>query len=90
MMENIVIVEQQQFDLSNAIAQIQNFGKSVIVTDNGKPIIKMLAVEEKPKRKINYGFMNDDNFVIPDNFDRLYEDEIFALFSGECDENSAG
>lgn len=31
---------------------------------------------EQPKRQLNFGFMNGDNFVILDNFDRMFEGEI--------------
>lgn len=89
-MESVIMIEQHQADLASVVAQSRSLGREIAITHNGEVLAYISPKIEKPKRKINYGFMNDDNFVIPDNFDRLGEDEIFALFSGEHDENSAG
>lgn len=85
-MENIVIIEKQHFELADVIAKIQNFGQSVMIADNGKPIIKISAVAEHSKRQLNFGFMNEE-FDIPDDFDRMNEEEIYAMFAGEYGEN---
>lgn len=83
-MEQIVMIEQQQVDLSTLIAQVQNFGKSFVITQNGQPVAQISAIKEK--RQLNFGFMNEE-FEVPDDFDRMNEDEIYAMFAGEYGEN---
>lgn len=41
---------------------------------------------DTPKRKLNFGFMNE-KFDVPDDFDRMNEEEIYAVFVGEYGEN---
>lgn len=42
-------------------------------------MIKISAVEDTPKRQLNFGFMGE-TLDISDNFDRLNEDEISEMF----------
>lgn len=88
-MEQVITIQQDQANIWAIIEQVRNVGSSFVITDKDKPAIKISIAEELPKRKINYGFMNDENFKIPENFDRMNEDEICALFSGEYDEHTS-
>lgn len=41
---------------------------------------------DTPKRKLNFGFMYE-KFDVSDDFDRMNEEEIYAMFMGEYGEN---
>ena len=60
-------------------------GEPFIIAIAGKPMARVTAVaapETKAKRRL--GFMNGQ-ITIPEDFDRMYSDEIVALFEGEGD-----
>lgn len=86
-MEQVISVQQAQTNFLSIIEQVQNFGSSFIISEQGKPSIKIevadkTVTKDKPKR--NAGFLkNTNNTTAPKNFDRMNEDEIFKLFSGE-------
>jgi len=55
-------------------------GEPFAIAINGKPMVKVVPFREKePLPRV--GFMKG-KLRIPDNFDRLYEDEIAELFDG--------
>lgn len=91
-MEQIVIVEQTKADIMAIIEQVRAERKSVILTDVNKLPIKISVFENEPdskKGKRSGGFLvGTNNTSAPVDFDRINEDEIFALFSGEYDEYS--
>lgn len=81
----------QTFNIPDADAQfallveLASKGEAFIIAQGGKPVAKvvpLVAVDSPPKKKRQLGFMRGE-VVIPDNFDRLYEDEIAAMFYGE-------
>ncbi|MFW2176252.1 MULTISPECIES: hypothetical protein [unclassified Moraxella] len=77
--------------------------QNITITDNNGLAYNLTVSKKEPsKRKLNAGFMhtesrinrnagflnaNPANTAIPDDFDRMYEDEIYALFAGEYDES---
>lgn len=81
-MEQVIVIQQSQADLNAIIEQVRNLGSAFVLTDKDKPAVKIMLAEPK-KRQINYGFMQDKNFRVPDNFDRMNEDEIYQMFTGE-------
>lgn len=83
-MEQIIIIEQLQADLNAIVEQAKQIGAMVVITDDGKPQVKVF--DNAPKRKLNFGFMNEI-FDVPDDFDRMNEEEIYAMFAGEYGEN---
>lgn len=85
-MEQIVVIEQLQADLNAIVAQAKQIGAQVVVSDDGNPQIKMLSETAVKQRVLNFGFMNEV-FDVPDDFDRMNEDEIYAMFAGEYGEN---
>lgn len=93
-MEQMIIVEQAKVDLSAIIERVRDEKSPIILTDKGKSSIKICLVEneldDKKGKRLGGFLKNTDNTPAPDNFDRLNEDEIFALFSGEYDEYSRG
>ena len=89
-MEQMIVVEQAKVDLSAIIERVRDEKSPIILTDKGKSSIKICLVEneldDKKGKRLGGFLKNTDNTPAPDNFDRLNEDEIFALFSGEYDE----
>ena len=62
-------------------------GKCIVITKRGKPFAKLtaLGVPEK-KRQRRLGFMKDIKAIsIPDDFDRMAQDEICAMFGTELE-----
>lgn len=58
-------------------------GEPFIIAKAGRAMVKVVPINEPdvktPKR---LGFL-EGQFTVPDNFDRLYEDEIAAMFYGD-------
>jgi prevent-host-death family protein len=55
-------------------------GEPFIIAKAGRPMVKVTAIEEKPIEKRRLGFCADQNWVIPEDFDRWAEDEIAEMF----------
>lgn len=91
-MERILMIEQATADLSAIFEQIRNERNTVILTNAGKLPIKISLLDnelDNKKGKRLGGFLvESNNTSAPADFDRMNEDEIFALFSGEYDEYS--
>jgi len=56
-------------------------GEPFIIAKAGKPLVKVTAVDA-PAVPQRIGFMVGE-IEIPDDFDRMCEDEIVAMFEGE-------
>jgi prevent-host-death family protein len=56
-------------------------GEPFIIAKAGKPLVKVTALDA-PAAPRRLGFM-DGEIEIPDDFDRMGEAEIVALFDGE-------
>ena len=59
-------------------------GEPFIIAKAGKPMVKVTAVEqpvEKPPQRI--GFLKG-RFKVPDDFDRMFENEIESMFYGDA------
>ncbi|UNU73212.1 hypothetical protein LU293_09075 [Moraxella nasovis] len=83
-MEQVVIIEQLQQDLNVITEQLNKIGARIVI-ENDQPKITTLT-NKKLQRTLNFGFMNEE-FDVPDDFDRMNEDEIYAMFAGEYGEN---
>jgi prevent-host-death family protein len=58
-------------------------GEPFIIAKAGRPMVKVVPIEgDATKKPQRLGFL-EGQFTVPDNFDRLYEDEIAAMFYGE-------
>jgi prevent-host-death family protein len=58
-------------------------GETVIIAKAGKPIAKIVPLEQ-PKVDTSKRFGSlEGQFIIPDDFDRMMEDEIAEMFNGE-------
>lgn len=59
-------------------------GESFIIAKAGKPMVKVTAIDAPPQGKMRrLGFMAGQ-YEIPDDFDRMGEEEILKLFSGDA------
>jgi len=57
-------------------------GESFIIAKAGKPLVKVVALETPAPRAANrIGFMKG-RIKVPDDFDRMGEDDIVRLFEG--------
>jgi prevent-host-death family protein len=58
-------------------------GETVIIAKAGKPMAKLVPLEQpaaKARRRL--GFL-EGQIKVPDDFDRMMEDEIAEMFNGE-------
>lgn len=60
-------------------------GESFVIARSGKPLVKVVALDAPAKTR-RIGFMAGQ-FTVPDDFDRMFEAEIEAMFNGD---SSAG
>ena len=74
-----VNVHEAKTHLSRLIQEAVE-GESFIIARAGKPLVKVVALEEaKPKVKQRFGFMKGQ-ITIPEDFDTMCEDEILDMF----------
>ena len=78
----MAMIEMHEADaaLARLVARAEQ-GETVIIAKDGKPVARLVPVEA-PARvgKPLYGFMSGN---VPDDFDRMFEDEIAAMFNGD-------
>jgi len=72
-----VNMHEAKTHLSRLVEQAAK-GETVIIAKAGKPMVKLVAVEP-PVRKSRIGFL-EGQFLIPDDFDRMFDKEIEELF----------
>jgi prevent-host-death family protein len=56
-------------------------GEEFIIAKAGKPMVKVIPINPEPKPKRVGGFLKG-HMTIPDDFDSMGSEEIFALFNG--------
>lgn len=76
-----VNIHDAKTHLSRIVEDVKKFGKPMIIAKSGKPQVKIVPLDE-PVNKSRFGFLKHKEVEIPENFDRLYEDEIADLFEG--------
>jgi antitoxin (DNA-binding transcriptional repressor) of toxin-antitoxin stability system len=81
----IVDIDEEKTDLSQLVDQAAK-GEPCVIAKAGKPLVKRVAVDV-PAQPRRLGFM-EGQFKIPDDFDRMGEREIEALFYGTEPEDS--
>lgn len=57
-------------------------GESFVIAKAGKPMVKVVPLEEAPKKKRRIGLL-DGQFFIPDDLDQGMDKEIEDLFYGK-------
>ena len=75
-----VNIHEAKTHLSKLIDDAVN-GEPFVIAKAGKPLVKVTALDA-PAVPRRLGFMQGD-YAVPDDFDRMFEDEIIALFEGE-------
>lgn len=72
-----VNIHEAKTNLSRLIEQATR-GESFVIAKAGKPLVKVTALDtpEAPRR---FGFLEGE-IAVPDDFDRMGEGEIAALF----------
>ena len=77
-----VNIHEAKTHLSRLVEQAAN-GEPFIIAKAGKTIVKVTALETPaPAGSRRLGGM-EGMFTVPDDFDRMGEDEIVRLFEGE-------
>ena len=67
--------------LSQLVARAQQ-GESFIIAKAGKPLVRVTAIDSpEPSQQRRFGFLAGQ-LKIPDDFDRMGEDDIVTLFGG--------
>lgn len=67
--------------LSQLVARAQE-GESFIIAKAGKPLVRVTAIDSpEPSQQRRIGFLAGQ-LKIPDDFDRMGEDDIVTLFGG--------
>jgi len=65
--------------LSQLVAQAEK-GESFIIAKAGKPVVRVVAIDSpEPSQQKRLGFLAGQ-FTVPDDFDRMAEDEIADMF----------
>lgn len=81
-----VNIQEAQENLSRLLEEAAK-GEPFIVAQEGKPSLKVVRVEEveaaeAPRKKRRIGFL-EGQFSVPDNFDRMFAEEIKEMFYGK-------
>jgi prevent-host-death family protein len=74
-------IHQAKTHLSRLVEEAAK-GDSFIIAKAGKPIAKVVPLDASAAPKKSRLGMLAGQIKVPDDFDRMYEDEIVALFEG--------
>ena len=72
-------IHEAKTHLSMLVEKAAN-GEPFIIAKAGKPMVKVVPYAEKKKQR-RIGFLAGQ-IIVPDDFDRMCEDEIAGLFEG--------
>lgn len=76
-----VNIHEAKTNLSRLVERVAN-GESVVIAKAGKPMVKLVPLEEVEQGPLRRtGFMQGE-FTTPDDFDRMAADEIAEIFYG--------
>jgi prevent-host-death family protein len=76
---DVINIHEAKTHLSRLVERAAK-GESFIIAKAGKPVAKVVPLDApEPKAAQRIGFMSGQ-FKVPDDFDRMGEDEISALF----------
>lgn len=75
-------IHEAKTHLSRLVAEAPN-GEPFVIAKAGKPLVKVVPLEAPPEPR-RIGFMVGlGDFAVPNDFDRMFEDEIVAMFEGK-------
>lgn len=86
-MENaisMINIHEAKTHLSRIVDDVKRFGKPMLIAKAGKPQVKIVPLDP-PKAISRFGFMQQEQVDIPDNFDQMFADEIQAMFEGKSE-----
>jgi prevent-host-death family protein len=75
-----VNIHEAKTHLSRLVDQAAG-GEPFIIAKSGKPMVKVVSIDA-PRTMQRLGFMAGE-ITVPDDFDRMGEDEIARLFGGQ-------
>lgn len=75
----IVNIHEAKTNLSRLV-EAAIHGEPFVIARAGKPVVKVTQVEQAAPRRV--GFL-DGAYAIPEDFDRMEEDRIRAMFEGQ-------
>lgn len=75
-----VNIHEAKIHLSRLVEAAAN-GEAFVIAKAGKPMVKVVPLEEAPKAKQRIGVL-DGQFFIPDDLDQGMDKEIEDLFYG--------
>jgi prevent-host-death family protein len=78
-----VNMHEAKTHLSKLVAKAAK-GEPFIIARAGKPLVKVVAIEDEPKVKKRIGFL-DGQFKVPDDFDTMGAAAIEEMFYGKQD-----
>jgi prevent-host-death family protein len=70
--------------LSELVEQASQ-GETIVIAEAGKPLAKLVPLDEAPRRKIQFGTMRGE-IDIADDFDGPLSDDALATFEGRTPE----
>ena len=74
-----VTIDEARTNLSRLVEQAAN-GRPFIIAEAGRPLVKVVAVEQRETAAgPRIGFM-DGEVLIPDDFDTMGQEEIIQMF----------
>ena len=80
---NVVNIHEAKTQLSKLVEQAAK-GESFIIAKAGKPMVKVVALDAPTGKQVRRrGFMAGQ-IKVPDDFDRMHEQEIEELFGGKA------
>ncbi|KJE34420.1 hypothetical protein UF64_15210 [Thalassospira sp. HJ] len=75
----IVNIHEAKTHLSRLIARVMS-GEHLVIAKAGKPVVQMSAYQEDAVVPKRIGFLKDEEILIPDDFNRMGQDEIEEMF----------
>ena len=77
-----VNIHEAKTHLSRLVDQAAK-GEPFVIAKAGKPLVKVVALDEPPKKPVRrMGFLQGQ-YSIPDDFDTMGQDEIIRMFEGD-------
>jgi prevent-host-death family protein len=79
-----VNIHEAKTHLSRLVEQAAK-GEPFVIAKAGKPLVKVVPLDEPPKKLVQrMGFMKGQ-ISVPDDFDTMFQDEIIRMFEGDPD-----
>lgn len=79
-----VNIHEAKTHLSRLVDQAAK-GEPFVIAKAGKPMVKVVPLDEAPKKPMRrLGFMKGQ-ISVPDDFDTMGQEEIIRMFEGELD-----